>query len=277
MEKNTATYSGAPAIVDPAADRDFRNIAQSYGIDPQDFWIDKYVDYEWEKIRRILQAYFGDIRGREILEFGCNVGGTAIVLAHLGARVTAIDVEGAYIAIAEQNARRYGRDGDIRFRHVLDTRQLPFDIGGFDMVICNSVLEYVPHEILPPVLAEIDRVVAPGGHVVILGTSNRLWPVEVHERQWLINYIPRRLDRHLGRRAEGFFRGVFPWTLARGFPGYENLDRADGGRRFLASREAMGQSRGQLRIYAALSRMLALFGVTLGQVLWNITLILRKP
>lgn len=45
---------------------------------------------------------------------------------------------------------------------------------------CNSVLEYVQLRHLADLLLEIDRVLAPGGVLLVLGTSNRLWPREVH-------------------------------------------------------------------------------------------------
>jgi len=49
------------------------------------------------------------------------------------------------------------------------TRPLPYPDGGFDVVVLCEVAEHLPTEI--PVVAEIGRVLAPGGHLV-LSTPN---------------------------------------------------------------------------------------------------------
>jgi 2-polyprenyl-3-methyl-5-hydroxy-6-metoxy-1,4-benzoquinol methylase len=61
------------------------------------------------------------------------------------------------------------------------TFALPFPAAAFDIVICSEVLEHVPDG--PQVLAELTRVLRPGGSL-ILGTPDygrRLW--------WLLEWI----------------------------------------------------------------------------------------
>jgi ubiquinone/menaquinone biosynthesis C-methylase UbiE len=138
---------------------------------------------------------------------GCNVGATAIMLSRLGACVTAVDADERYVAIAERNAARYAEER-IEFRWVPAGGQLPFPDSSFEFVTCASVLEYVRPQHLCLLIREIDRVLMTGGILLVLGTSNRLAPREVHSRQWLSNYIPEGLDRvsHRRQRASSLGR-----------------------------------------------------------------------
>ena len=110
-----------------------------------------------------------------ILEFGCHIGASAILFSYLGAKVCATDDSADWVALARLNAERYGID-NIDFAHVADSRRLPFADGQFSLIACNSVLEYVAPAELPAVQRELDRVLAPGGLILLTGSSNRIWP-----------------------------------------------------------------------------------------------------
>ncbi len=240
------------------------------GLNPSDVWVGGYVDYEWNHLPLILEAYKIDPRDLCILEFGCNIAASATVLAHLGAKVCAIDVSPALLPLARLNAERYGFP-DIDFFCVSDTRTLPFMDGQFDLVICNSVLEYVETEHTASVQREIDRIVKVGGKIFLQGTSNRLWPREVHSRRWFVNYVPRAADRFLGKPLQ---RGIWPWTARHGFgPHYKNLDAADGGTAFLESRFRMG---GPSKAIRALVWLASKLRVGPGMLAQNISCILEK-
>ena len=81
-----------PRIVSAAADAAFAAQARGMNLRPDDRWVGGYVDYEWDHLRHILEAAAIAFPATSALEFGCNVGATAIVLERLGARVTGIDV-----------------------------------------------------------------------------------------------------------------------------------------------------------------------------------------
>lgn len=147
-------------------------------------------------------------RGPELIQFGA----TSVVLAALGASVLAVNVDAEAIALARLNVQRYGLANSIDIRHVADTRQLPISDGTMDIVSCNSVLEYVPHDILPAVQREIARVLRPGGAILIMSTSSRLCPREVHSGVLGPNWLPRFVNRITGRSPQ---RGVWPWELLR--------------------------------------------------------------
>src|SRR5262245_15174976 len=115
------------------AQRAFEEQCRAMGFDPTNKWVGGYVDYQWDRLPPVLDAYRIDPRSRDVLEFGCNVGASAIVLWRLGARVCAVDVSPRWVNVARANAERYGAQS-IEFASVPDTRGLPFDNHRFDLV-----------------------------------------------------------------------------------------------------------------------------------------------
>jgi ubiquinone/menaquinone biosynthesis C-methylase UbiE len=259
----------APKPASPAAQQRFERIAREAGYDPHDRWVGGYVDEVWN-YRHLYEASDLRVSDRVVLEFGCNFGATAIVLAMLGARVTAIDPSAAYLRIARANAERYEVAHRIDFVHVGDTTHLPFASETFDLVTCNSVLEYVEARDLTRVQREIDRVVRPGGIIVVSSTSNRLWPREVHVGSWFSNYVPMWVERWLRRPA--LHRGVSPWRVRYGFGSYENLDRSDRGHAYMEAR----RRRGATPAIRLINGLALACGTSLGLLTPNICVRLRK-
>ena len=97
--------------------------------------------------------------GRTLLELGCGLGLPAIVAARAGFTVTATDYEETALEGVRYNADRNAVTG-LRTR-VLDWRNIPDDLGTFDLVVAADVL-YESHH--PAALAAtIFRTLAPGG------------------------------------------------------------------------------------------------------------------
>lgn len=262
-------------VSDVAAKNLFRNLALDRGLDPDSLWVGGYVAYEWAHIRHIFQAYNLDIKGKHILEFGCNFGASAIVLAKLGAQVTAIDIDDGVVELAKANAAMYGLQDRIRFLHVRDTTSMPFDAALFDITNCNSVLEYVPPPLLSSVQHEIDRVLKPNGLIFISGTSNRLCPVEMHSRKWLVNYVPGFFDKILFN-DKSIEKGVFPWDIRYGFGQYENVDWANGGCSFIEAKRRIGGPACKLLVLKTINAITRPIGIWMGLILPSLTLTLRK-
>jgi SAM-dependent methyltransferase len=273
MSDPRANDNSAPTVKDADADRRFHECARRHGWDPDDPFVGGYVDWEWQHSRHAYDDLFTSVRGKRILEFGCHFGGTAIVLATLGAEVTAVDVDPQFAELTRLNAERHGLRDHIRVLHVPDTSRMPFEDGEFDLVSCNSVLEYVPPRILGSVQRELDRVLSPRGFIVILGTSNRLWPREIHSQRWLMNYVPHPLRRLFpGRTVES----VFPWELRRGFGDYVDILQRDRGRLIVDLKAKMGVRSSRLKVFTAANRVLGSFGVHVGFVSPTITMVLQK-
>jgi len=264
-------YEPSQPVADTAsqAHRDFEALARKAGMEPSDLWVGGYADYEWRHLRLLLRAYGLHPQGQDILEFGCNVGASSVVLAALGGRVTAVDVSADAAAIADANLRRHGLDAAATVLHVADTRGLPFPSASFDMVLANSVLEYVEPDHLDAVLAELHRLLRPGGRMLICGTASRLAPREVHSRRWFVNYLPRGVDRLLGRSLQ---RGICPAHLARSLSGrFEAVGRD-------LWLEARGAIHGEPSLaMRAVARMARLLGISPGWLAPNIELLLEKP
>lgn len=107
-------------------------------------------------------------RGARILDAGCGTG--LLTLALLRAirfpvSITALDLSSTSINAARK-ALYYssGRKRDVTFTQG-NLLSLPFADDSLDLVVTSGALEYVP---LADGLAEIARVIAPGGHLLHL-------------------------------------------------------------------------------------------------------------
>lgn len=246
-----------------AAQGRFEAAAHAAGINPEDVWVGGYAAYEWDHLRPALDAYGIEVGGYEVLEFGCNVGGSAVVLAALGATLSGVDSDPMMPPIARANLARHGLDGDIQL--VAADGSLPFADQRFDFVLANSVLEYVEPALLDHVLAELHRVLRPEGQLFICGTASRIALRERHSGRWLVNYLPRAVGRDLQR-------GLGPGALAAALSG--RFETAGQGSAWLAARVAIhGKASLAIRAYAALGR---LTGVTPGWFSPFIELLARK-
>ena len=263
----------SPSICDTTADQQFQlAVREQY---PESYEFEsRYVEHEMAHVGHLFATGVCPVEGQEVLEFGCNIGATSIVLSHNGARVTAVDVSPSCLETARLNAKRYGIDG-IRFQLVHEGQRLPFADAAFDVVICNSVLEYVRPELLPCVQRELNRVLKPDGLLLVWGTSNRLSPVEAHSGEWFNNYIPRRFDPPSGRRRE---RGVSPWRLRHGFgPGYKDLFSGwTGTRHYLKLKQMMGLNPAKLRLLHSLGTVFAISPISLPLVMPYAAVLLQK-
>lgn len=259
-----------PHVTDATADNEFYAMIDRLGLNAKERFIGGYVDYEWKHARHLLQTNGDSFAGKRVLEVGANVGATSITLALLGAEICGVDVDPAVLEIAACNVRRYGVENAVSFRQTsTEHAGLPFGDAEFDLVCCNSVLEYVRGDLLRPLLREIDRVLRPGGVVQIIGTSNRLQPREIHTRRWFINYLPQ-----VDPTAR---RGVWPMTIRRTLKGYADLDARDGGKAYHRAKKNMGSSPLSLTAIAILNRILTPFGVSAGHIAPSMNLRLAKP
>jgi len=176
------------------------------------------------------------------------------------------------VALARVNAERYGVHDRIQFLTRDPTRPLPFEDAAFDVVSCNSVLEYISDDQLAATQGELHRVLKPGGLLLIMGTSNRLWPRELHSRQWLSNYVPRFLDRLLPARLR---RGLSPWTLRAGFPDCRDLLSEDGAA-LARTKARMGTAPWKVRLLEGVAPWLRRFRLSPGALMPTLTMWLHK-
>ncbi len=106
---------------------------------------------------------FDKHRGEQLLEIGAGIGTDLSQFARNGAVVTDLDLSAGHMAHAQENFALRGLQA--RFVHH-DAERLPFDDNTFDVVYSNGVLHHTPNT--RSVVAEIKRVLKPGGKAIIM-------------------------------------------------------------------------------------------------------------
>ncbi|UJW28945.1 GrpB family protein [Saccharothrix sp. AJ9571] len=110
--------------------------------------------------RPAILALSGELDGRKVLDIGCAAGHLTAALADRGADVVGLDGSPALVDVAK---REFG--DRARFQQGDLTAPLDFADGTFDLVTASLVLHYL--EDWGPVLAELRRVLRPGGALVL--------------------------------------------------------------------------------------------------------------
>lgn len=171
----------------------------SSAFDPDKAALRGAPSYVWRagqerRLQMILAAAAGRERGRVFVD-GCGVGQYLARLAETAALAVGLDIEW------ERTREAYARHPRV----VCGAGEhLPFASASFDLVLSHEVLEHVADD--RQTLAEIARVLAPGGRLVLF-CPNRGYPFETHGIYWrgryyfgnipLVNYLPRRWRDHL--------------------------------------------------------------------------------
>jgi ubiquinone/menaquinone biosynthesis C-methylase UbiE len=120
---------------------------------------------------RSLDQYFENhplplSRGAKILDAGCGTGLLTMALlraCRFPVSITALDLSSTSISAARKSLYySEGRKRDVTFAQG-NLLSLPFADDSLDLVVTAGALEYVP---LDAGMAEIARVIAPGGHLL---------------------------------------------------------------------------------------------------------------
>lgn len=105
-----------------------------------------------------LDARHGPLAGRRLLDLGCGPGYYTAALRRLGAEVIPVDNSPEELGPAPPAGALLG-----------DAGALPLPDGHADGVVCSNLLEHTPDT--PAVIAEIERVLAPGGWAYVSWTN----------------------------------------------------------------------------------------------------------
>jgi 2-polyprenyl-6-hydroxyphenyl methylase/3-demethylubiquinone-9 3-methyltransferase len=116
---------------------------------------------------RVLKKLNIDPKGKTALEVGSGGGILTEEICKMGFTTTGIEPAAESLQTAQQHAKAQGLN--ITYEQGVG-EQLPYPDQSFDCVFCCDVLEHVRD--LPKVIAEIARVLKPGG-VFIYDTLNR--------------------------------------------------------------------------------------------------------
>jgi ubiquinone/menaquinone biosynthesis C-methylase UbiE len=121
------------------------------------------------------------------------------------ATVTGIELSPAMLVIARQRAADLGRAVDL---HEGDAEQLPFADASFDTTVCALSLCAIADP--AAALAEMHRVLVPGGRLLLLDHIRSTWP-PVYAAQWLLERLT------IPAAGEHFTRRQLPLVRAAGF------------------------------------------------------------
>lgn len=124
--------------------------------------------------------------GSLVLDAGCGPGVHSIRAARLGARVLGIDISQTVLDEARRRIDKSGVGDRIELRRQ-DLTHLELASESYSAVFCWGVVIHVPE--IARALAELARVLAPGGRLALQVTNRRAWDHKIE-----------RLARRLLRR-----------------------------------------------------------------------------
>jgi len=118
--------------------------------------------------------------GEKILDVGCGTGGVTIpAKQRVGSEglTAGIDPSPEMIAVAKRKAVRAGLEIDFRVGVI---ESLPYEEGTFDVVTSSLMMHHLPGHIQVKGLAEVMRVLKPGGRLLIADMTHS--GTSLHER-----------------------------------------------------------------------------------------------
>jgi tellurite methyltransferase len=126
-----------------------------------------------EKVVGFTEKYLtSDMR---VLDHGAGKGRHAVYLAEKGIEVHALDIADTALEVLREKAKK-----DKLFEKLKvvkgDIKALPFPDEYFDAVISVNVVNHGNWEEVRQYFKEIDRVLRPGGYIMIIGLSTEFLP-----------------------------------------------------------------------------------------------------
>jgi SAM-dependent methyltransferase len=168
-----------------------------------------YFPFKESRGRHFLQrlfAYLGARGARDlsVLEVGCSSGHITEYLDEepLVAEIHTFDVDPGFVEITRAKVEDLGLGKVRQVLHLADeeTRLLPFPDARFDLVLAVGVVEHLPPGGRHRYVDEYYRVLRAGGHIAVLDTPNRAFPLETHSVGLPgIQWLPARLAYRYAR------------------------------------------------------------------------------
>jgi SAM-dependent methyltransferase len=162
--------------------------------------------------RAMLRAY---LEQRDIREFcasvsltarieaacdvGCGFGRLTPVLTEFAERVVGFEREAGLLTVAQS------LQPSIEFRAVQTLSSLPADDASFALALVFTVLQHIPEPEVHTVIAELQRILAPGGHLLLCEETDAT--LEAGDR------ANAQLGYTCGRSVSTYEAWLTPWRL----------------------------------------------------------------
>ena len=147
-----------------------------------DFLVNVLTLGQAERLRTMTIDHANLKPGEAVLDVGCGTGGVTIpAKQRVGGegRAAGIDPAPEMITVAKQKAHQKGLDIDFRMGVI---EALPFPDNSFDAVTSSLMMHHLPGHLQVKGLAEIYRVLKPGGRLVIADMIRPKSPTGVGSR-----------------------------------------------------------------------------------------------
>ena len=147
------------------------------------------------ELEPFIPAFAGFERrhGQRVLEVGVGLGTDFVQFVRAGAEATGVDLTEAAVAAVRDRLALEGLSAELR---VADAEQLPFPDGQFDLAYSWGVLHHTPDT--ERSVAELRRVLKPGGEAKVMLYSRRSWvALGVWGRYGLLRGAPHRRPTEL--------------------------------------------------------------------------------
>jgi ubiquinone/menaquinone biosynthesis C-methylase UbiE len=177
---------------EPAATASIQEIVQHFNAaaaDEENF--PSTIDPRIYHVQLILE-HFGDLSGKRVLDVGCGKGRFARVLAERNSRASlvAFDLAVAMLRCVPSAQSIHACAGSMT--------ALPFPAASFDCAYATESLEHAVD--IATAVAEICRVVKPGGRIVIIDKNVEQWG-RLKTPQWEQWFGRRQLEKMLAKHC----------------------------------------------------------------------------
>jgi 2-polyprenyl-3-methyl-5-hydroxy-6-metoxy-1,4-benzoquinol methylase len=200
-----------PLVVEPAGDSFRMAVLDSFSVDgidqlepTQKMWAE-FMLTSVERGVNVVNLLGGPSRfkGKRVLDVGCAYGGFLVAAHRAGAKETVgIDLEARLLNLARLLLADHEMEAPLDLADITDST-LPDRLGGFDIVLCNDVLEHVQD--LEGTARNLVRLLNPGGRLFLEipnGAAIRYIESDGHYKLPGITLLD-----HLD--AEGWFRAFY--------------------------------------------------------------------